>query len=218
MVEEKLQYKFTDPSLLRIALTHSSYANEYSVESNERLEFLGDSILGCVISKILYQEFPDLAEGELSKIKGAIVSRSNFAKYAYDLKLNEQILLGKGEEYTGGRDRESNLSGTFEALIGAIYLDAGYKKSYEIISILVNATINNKDFFFDNKTKLQEITQKKFKQTPKYNIIKEEGPPHNKVFFVEVKVSSEILGNGIGKNKKEAEQSAAKEALIRLDV
>ncbi|NIP32262.1 MAG: ribonuclease III [Candidatus Dadabacteria bacterium] len=218
MIEEKLQYKFKDNNLLKTALTHSSYANEYSVESNERLEFLGDSILGCVVSKILYQKFPDSSEGELSKIKGAIVSRSNFAKYALDLKLNEQILLGKGEESTGGKERDSNLSGAFEAVIGAIYLDAGYRKSYQIISKLVKSTISNKEFFSDNKTKLQEITQKKFKQIPKYNIIREEGPPHNKIFFVEVKVSSEILGNGIGKNKKEAEQSAAKEALNRLSM
>ena len=218
MVEEKLQYKFVNTDLLKTALTHSSYANEYSVESNERLEFLGDSILGCVISKILYQNFPDLPEGELSKIKGAIVSRSNFAKYAYDLKLDEQIFLGKGEETTGGRKRDSNLSGTFEAIIGAIYLDAGYGVSFEIISTLVNSTISNKDFFSDNKTKLQEVTQKKFKQIPQYSIVKEEGPAHNKLFFVEVKILSEILGSGVGKNKKEAEQCAAKEALVRLEL
>lgn len=216
MIEE-LKYEFEDREILKTALTHSSYANEYNVESNERLEFLGDSILGCVISKILYKKFPDLPEGELSKIKGAIVSRSNFAKYAFDLKLNEKILLGKGEESTGGRERESNLSGVYEAIIGALYLDAGYRKTFQIISNMVRKTISNKDFFFDNKTKLQEIAQKKFKQIPKYNIVKEEGPPHEKVFFVQVEISSEVLGNGCGRNKKEAEQSAAKEALVRLD-
>ena len=134
------------------------------------------------------------------------------------MKLDEQIFLGKGEETTGGRKRDSNLSGTFEAIIGAIYLDAGYGVSFEIISTLVNSTISNKDFFSDNKTKLQEVTQKKFKQIPQYSIVKEEGPAHNKLFFVEVKILSEILGSGVGKNKKEAEQCAAKEALVRLEL
>lgn len=217
MIEKKLEYKFKNSDLLETALTHSSFANESSVESNERLEFLGDAILGCVAAKVLYEKYPDATEGELSKIRAAIVSKSNFAKYAQELKIDKQILLGKGEENTGGRDRKSNLCGTFEAIIGAIYLDGGYRKSYKIISKLINYTLNNDDLYTDGKTKLQEITQKRFKEIPCYEIIKEEGPPHNKTFYVEVKISSKLLGKGKGKNKKEAEQSAAKKALKKLE-
>ncbi len=217
MIEKKLEYKFKSSELLETALTHSSFANESSVESNERLEFLGDAILGCVTAKVLYEKYPGATEGELSKIRAAIVSKSNFAKYAQELKIDKQILLGKGEENTGGRDRKSNLCGTFEAIIGAIYLDGGYRKSYTIISRLINYTLKNDDIYTDCKTKLQEITQKKFKEIPSYEVMKEEGPPHNKTFYVEAKIVSKFLGKGKGKNKKEAEQSAAKQALNKLD-
>ena len=213
MIEEKLGYKFKDSTLLETALTHSSYANECSIQSNERLEFLGDAILGCVVAKVLYKLFPDSSEGELSKLRGAIVSRTNFARYAQELKIDKQILLGKGEENTGGRDRDSNLAGTFEAIMGAIYNDGGYRKSFNVISKLVKSSLKNDDIFSDYKTKLQEVAQKKFHQIPRYRVVKEEGPPHDKRFHVEVKIASEICGNGIGKNKKQAEQEAAREAL-----
>ena len=200
MIEEKLGYKFKDSTLLETALTHSSYANECSIQSNERLEFLGDAILGCVVAKVLYKLFPDSSEGELSKLRGAIVSRTNFARYAQELKIDKQILLGKGEENTGGRDRDSNLAGTFEAIMGAIYIDGGYRKSFNVISKLVKSSLKNDDIFSDYKTKLQEVAQKKFHQIPRYRVVKEEGPPHDKRFHVEVKIASEICGNGIGKN------------------
>ena len=216
MIEDKLGYKFKNPTLLETALTHSSYANECSLESNERLEFLGDAILGCVVAKVLYETFPDSTEGELSKLRSAIVSRANFARYAQVLKIDKQILLGKGEENTGGRDRNSNLAGTFEAIIGAIYIDGGYSKSFSIISKLVKNSLKDEDIFADYKTKLQEVVQKKFHQVPKYKIIKEEGPPHDKKFHVQVKIASDIVGNGMGRNKKEAEQAAAREALNNI--
>ena len=146
MIEAKLGYKFKNPNLLKQALTHSSYANEYMIESNERLEFLGDAILGCVVARILYNFFPDKDEGELSKMRSAIVSRSNFANYAKKIKIEEHIQLGKGEKNTGGRNRESNLAGTFEAVIGAIYLDSGYRKSYSIISKLIKKKSEEPEF------------------------------------------------------------------------
>ena len=216
MIEKKLNYKFKDRKLLKTALTHSSYANECSVESNERLEFLGDAILGCVVAKVLYQMFPENSEGELSKLRSAIVSRSNFSRYAHLLKIDKQILLGKGEENTGGRERESNLAGTFEAIIGAIYIDGGYRKTFNIISRLVKECIKNDEIFSDYKTKLQEVSQKKFRQIPRYSVILEEGPPHDKRFHIKVEIASKVKGEGTGKNKKEAEQAAAKEALLHI--
>ncbi|MGI9533432.1 MAG: ribonuclease III [Thermodesulfobacteriota bacterium] len=216
MIEKKLKYKFKDRKLLKTALTHSSYANECSVESNERLEFLGDAILGCVVAKVLYQMFPENSEGELSKLRSAIVSRSNFCRYAHILKIDKQILLGKGEENTGGRNRESNLSGTFESIIGAIYIDGGYRKTFNIISKLIKECIKDDDIFADYKTKLQEVSQKEFRQIPRYSVTLEEGPPHDKRFHIKVVIASKVKGEGIGKNKKEAEQAAAKEALHKI--
>lgn len=217
MIEKKIGYKFKNADLLETALTHSSFANESSVESNERLEFLGDSILGCVVARVLYEAFPNFSEGELSKLRSAIVSRTNFARYAQKLKIDKQILLGRGEENTGGRDKESNLAGTFEAIMGAIFIDGGYRKIFNIISKLITDSLESEEIFSDYKTRLQEVAQKKFRQIPRYLVIHEEGPPHDKRFHVQVKIDSDICGNGIGKNKKEAEQAAAKEALINID-
>ena len=216
MIEDKLNYKFKQEKLLKVALTHSSYANECSVESNERLEFLGDSVLGCVVAKVLYKMFSENSEGELSRLKSAIVSRSNFARCARQLKIDKQILLGKGEENTGGRDRDSNLAGAFEAIIGAIYIDGGYRKAFNVISKLVKECIKNDEIFLDSKTELQEVSQKKFRQIPRYLIISEEGPPHDKRFHIKVEIASKFKGEGIGKNKKEAEQAAAREALLYI--
>jgi ribonuclease-3 len=218
MLEKSLGYKFKDPALLRTALTHSSYANEFSTESNERLEFLGDAVLGLVVARLLYDHYPKASEGSLSKQRSAIVSRVNFAKFTRELEIDKLIILGKGEERTGGRDRESNLAGAFEAIIGAIYLDGGYRKVFNVISKLLKNSIDEKDIFIDYKTKLQEIAQKKYKQIPRYRVVHEEGPPHKKWFHVEVKVMRRVLGIGMGSNKKEAEQSAAREGLGKLGV
>jgi len=218
MFEKSLGYRFKNSALLKTALTHSSYANESSTESNERLEFLGDAVLGLVVARILYDKHPKASEGKLSKQRSAIVSRVNFARFTREIGLDRQIMLGKGEERTGGRERESNLAGAFEAVIGAIYLDGGYRKVFNVISRLLRDSIGEKDIFTDYKTKLQEIAQKKYKRIPVYKVVFEEGPPHKKCFHVEVKVLRKVLGLGTGNSKKEAEQSAAKEGLSKLGI
>lgn len=218
MIEKKLGYKFRDEGILKTALTHSSFANETSVESNERLEFLGDAVLGFIVARVLYDLFPEAAEGKLSKMRSAIVSRMNFAHFAKELKIDKQILLGKGEEITGGRKRQSNLAGAFEAVIGAVYIDGGYRKVYTIVSRLLKDCLNGKEEIFkDYKTKLQEIAQRQFKKVPKYKVVLEEGPPHDKCFHVEVKLGRRAIGKGVGSNKKQAEQAAAKEGLEEIE-
>jgi ribonuclease-3 len=219
MIEKKLGYKFKDDGILKTALTHSSFANETSVESNERLEFLGDAVLGFIVARVLYDLFPEAAEGKLSKMRSAIVSRMNFAHFARELKIDKQILLGRGEEITGGRKRQSNLAGAFEAVIGAVYIDGGYRKVYSIVSRLLKDCLNGKEEIFkDYKTRLQEIAQRQFKKVPKYKVVLEEGPPHDKCFHVEVKLGRRAIGKGIGSNKKQAEQAAAKEGLEEVEL
>lgn len=216
MTHRKLDYEFKDLSLLETALTHSSYANEFSCPSNERLEFLGDALLGCVVSVLLYEKYPSYAEGDLSKIRSRVVSGANFAKYAEMLGLGGQIRLGKGEESTGGRERESNNANAFEALIGALYLDAGYEKAFEVVSRLFRDAIERDDFPRDSKTQLQEVSQSVFGKTPEYSVLSEEGPPHERTFTVEVRIPSDLTGTGQGKSKRQSEQSAARDALRKL--
>lgn len=212
----EIDYEFKDSSLLETALTHSSYANEFSCPSNERLEFLGDALLGCVVSVLLYEKYPSYAEGDLSKIRSRVVSGANFAKYAEMLGLGEQIRLGKGEESTGGRERESNNANAFEALIGALYLDAGYEKAFEVVSRLFRDAIERDDFPRDSKTQLQEVSQSVFGKTPEYRVLSEEGPPHERTFTVEVRIPSDLTGTGQGRSKRQSEQSAARDALRKL--
>ena len=216
MTHRKLDYEFKDSSLLETALTHSSYANEFSCSSNERLEFLGDALLGCIVSVLLYEKHPSYTEGDLSKIRSRVVSGANFAKYAEMLGLGEQIRLGKGEESTGGRKRESNNANAFEALIGALYLDAGYEKTFEVVSRLFRDAIEEDDFPRDSKTQLQEVSQSVFGQTPEYRVLSEEGPPHERTFTVEVRIPSDLTGTGKGRNKRQSEQSAARDVLRKL--
>jgi len=218
MIEKKLDYKFKDLELLKTALTHSSYANETSVESNERLEFLGDAVLGFIVAHVLYKRYPDASEGKLSKMRSSIVSRMNFAHLARELKIDKQVLLGKGEENTGGRERESNISGTFEAVIGAIFIDGGYRRVSKIITTLLKNCLNgDEEIFKDYKTKLQEVAQRKFKKVPKYKVVLEEGPPHDKNFHIEVRLGRKSFGKGVGRNKKQAEQEAAKQSLESME-
>ena len=216
MTHRKLDYEFKNSSLLETALTHSSYANEFSCSSNERLEFLGDALLGCIVSVLLYEKHPSYTEGDLSKIRSRVVSGANFAKYAEMLGLGEQIRLGKGEESTGGRKRESNNANAFEALIGALYLDAGYEKTFEVVSRLFRDAIEEDDFPRDSKTQLQEVSQSVFGQTPEYRVLSEEGPPHERTFTVEVRIPSDLTGTGKGRNKRQSEQSAARDVLRKL--
>lgn len=213
MLDEVLGYKFKDREVLKTALTHSSYANEASVESNERLEFLGDSVLGFIVARILFECYPQEPEGVLSKMRGAIVSSSNFAKLAREHELDKEILLGIGEEKSGGRRRDSIIAGAFEAIIGGIYLDGGYDSAKSVVVRITEGCLEKAELFEDYKTKLQELVQKERKCVPRYYVVKEEGPPHKKNFYVDVRVDNSSLGRGVGRNKKEAEQAAAKEAL-----
>ena len=216
MIEQKLAYKFRDSSLLETALTHSSYANEFSCPSNERLEFLGDALLGCMVSVLLYEKHPSYAEGDLSKTRSRLVSGANFAQYAEALGLGKLMRLGKGEESTGGRRRESNNANAFEALVGALYLDAGYEKTFEIVSRLFRDAIEENNFPRDSKTELQEVSQSIFGQTPEYRVLSEEGPPHERTFTAEVRIPSDLTGRGKGRSRRQSEQSAARDALRKL--
>lgn len=217
--EDLISYKFKNRKYLLIALTHSSYANENrksNLESNERLEFLGDSILNLVISEHIFFTCSHFSEGELTKIRAGIVCEPSLKACAVKIKLGEFLLLGKGEEMTGGRKRASILSDAFEALIGAIFLDGGMEKAAGFIKRHMIDIINNclsGNMQTDYKTRFQEIIQKNSEKKVTYELISEEGPDHDKVFRTQVKVENQVMGTGEGKSKKEAEQNAARHAL-----
>jgi ribonuclease-3 len=223
-LETVIGYNFKDRMNLLLALTHSSYANEKRCEglnSNERLEFLGDSVLNIVTSEFIYKNFPSLPEGEMTKTRASIVCEGSLMKCAAKIMLGNHILLGRGEENTGGRSRTSILSDAFEALIGAIYLDGGLKEAAAFIHSSMSELFNvsgNSEIFVDYKTQLQEIIQKSGEQKVNYRIIEEKGPDHNKQFVARISVGDMILGDGEGKSKKEAEQNAAKVAMNKLQV
>lgn len=222
-LEENLNYKFKDIKLLETALTHSSYANEHNMkitENNERLEFLGDTIVSLIVSRYLYKKYPRYPEGELTKIRASVVCESSLAFIAKKINLGEFLLLGKGEEATGGRERESILGDASEALVGAVYMDSDFETTSKLLldkfeNDLVHAVAKG-SLFIDYKTDLQENLQKKKRAKIEYNVSKEEGPDHNKVFHIEVLIDNIVIGQGLGRNKKEAEQMAAKEALLVL--
>lgn len=223
-IQREILYKFKDINFLNWALTHSSYANEYKkhkVIYNERLEFLGDSILGLIVSEYIYKEYPKYPEGELTKLRATVVCEPSLSFLAKNIDLGKFLLLGKGEEATGGRERVSILADAFEALIGAIYLDGKMDNAktfvlYHLKPVIEDA-INGIELFIDYKTQLQEILQKNNKGKITYQVVKEEGPDHNKLFYTEVYIKEMILGKGTGKSKKDAEQDAAKSALKRMD-
>jgi ribonuclease-3 len=221
-LESKIGYTFKDKRKLLLAITHSSYANEKrneALQSNERIEFLGDAVLNIVTSEYIYNHFSQLPEGEMTKLRASIVCESSLAKCAVRINLGDYLLLGKGEEHTGGRSRPSILSDAFEALIGAIFLDGGIKEAGNFVLKIMNdmlKDLKNNDTFTDYKTEFQEIVQKGGEQKISYHIIEEKGPDHNKLFVVELSLNNRALGTGEGKSKKEAEQNAAKAALIKL--
>ena len=221
--EKIIEYKFKDNSLLRLALTHSSFANEHKLgknEYNERLEFLGDAALDLIVSRHIYKKFPELPEGELSKLRASVVCEGSLAKKAREISLGNFLLLGKGEEITGGRNRDSVLADAFEAVIGAIYLDGGMECAEKYVeSLMVDVVENLKsDYrYMDCKTRLQEIIQKISKDPISYAIVNEEGPDHNKVFEAQVCHEGRVLGVGKGRSKKEAEQSAASDAISKMN-
>ncbi len=218
-LEEKIGYYFKNIHFLLESLTHSSYANENkkkNIAYNERLEFLGDAVLSIVISEYLYNKLNMFQEGELTKIRASIVCEPSLANCSKTLNIGKYILLGKGEEVTGGRERVSILADAFEAVIGAIYLDGGLGQAQKFILKSLKDTIEDAisgRVYQDYKTHLQEYIQSENSEKILYEVIHEDGPDHNKIFHVHVKVGEKILGTGIGRSKKEAEQSAAKEAL-----
>ncbi len=215
--EQLLGYEFKNSDLLHEALSHSSYANENKKHrnSNERLEFLGDSVLSIVVSEYLFSNYKNLPEGELTKIRASLVCESSLFEFAQRIKLGEFILLGKGEENTGGRERPSILADAFEAVIAAIYLDGGYEpaKKHILRFIPENIKSHGDVGFNDFKTILQEIIQKNPEEHVTYSLESESGPDHAKEFTVVVNLNSNIIGRGTGKSKKQAEQQAAKSAL-----
>lgn len=219
---DKISYEFKNIELLNKAFIHTSFANEKGLshtESNQRLEFLGDAVLELLISEEIYMKYPSFNEGEMTKIRAAVVCEPTLAKKANKLGFGDNLLLGKGEEITGGRSRNSILADTFEAVVGAVYLDGGPIKAREFVRSQLLKEIEyfaNAENIMDYKTSLQELLQKESSSKIQYDVIEEKGPDHNKVFFVSVKVGDKVLGYGNGKSKKEAEQVAAQEALNKL--
>lgn len=215
LLEQKIGYVFRDKELIRRALTHSSYANERKInkiEDYERLEFLGDAVLELVSSEFLFRENPDMPEGKMTKTRASMVCEPALAFCARDIGLESYIYLGKGEETTGGRKRESIISDVMEALIGAIYLDGGFENSKQFIHKFILSDLEEKVLFYDAKTILQEEVQKNGMDVT-YVLASEKGPEHDKTFFVEAYQGETLIGKGNGRSKKAAEQQAAYEAL-----
>lgn len=218
-LEQTIGYNFNDKKLLELALTHSSYSNDNKMgklKNNERLEFLGDAVLELASSEFLFHEYTSKPEGELTRLRASLVCEPTLAETARGFKLNEYLILGHGEENTGGRYRDSIISDALEALIGAIYLDGGFANAKEFILKFVLNDIENKHLFYDSKTILQEIVQKQYKERVEYVLIGEFGPDHNKTFEVEAVFRKVVLGRGKGATKKRAEQQAAYEAILAI--
>ncbi len=228
-LEAKLQYQFKDPAILQLALSHKSHANEgrkkgqtkadFVLLHNERLEFLGDSVLGLIITDLLCERFPQADEGRLSKMRSSLVKEETLAQLSRSMGFGQYILLGKGEDSTQGRDKDSILSSTYEALLGAIYLDGGFSAAFhsarthfhELLEAAYTLGAQH-----DTKTQLQEICQSRFRRSPMYKVVSEAGPDHEKEFEVMVSIG-EFERYGKGRNKKEAEQNAARFLLEHLE-
>ncbi len=217
MKSESLEKIFKDKKLYQQALTHKSWVNEHpdDRESNERLEFLGDAVLEFIVSGDLYKKFPDKEEGYLTALRANLVNTTNLSQIALSLDLGNKLYLSKGEEETGGRSNPSILADTVEAIIGATYMDAGLKAAKEFIETYLLSSLEEKlrEPLKDSKSLLQELVQSHGLPAPKYEVVKEEGPDHAKTFSIEVKFDAKTQGMGVGRNKSEAEQEAAKNAL-----
>ena len=219
LLEERIGYKFKDRALLKEAITHSSFANEQKINKQrdyERLEFLGDAVLELVSSDFLFHENPDMPEGKLTKLRSSMVCEPALAYCARDLELGQFMLLGKGEEATGGRGRDSITSDAMEAVIGALYIDGGFETAHRFIHQFVLSDLENKILFYDSKTVLQEMIQTKPNSKFEYQLIKEAGPDHEKMFEVEAVLNDTVIGKGQGRTKKAAEQQAAYAAILAL--
>ena len=216
-LEHALDYRFHRPELLNQALTHKSHVHEQreSGQHNERLEFLGDAVLGLVISDYCYGRFAALTEGELSKLRASLVNEHNLARIARRLDLGSYLLVGRGEELTGGRAKTSLLADTLEAVLAAVYLDSSLAEVYQVVLRCFHEDLQTilNDGYKDYKSELQEYTQEKFGCVPTYMVVREHGPDHEKVFEVELAIRQQLLGFGTGKSKKEAEQVAARQVL-----
>lgn len=221
-LSEKLGYAFKQPELLAEALRHSSYVNELShlgLRDNERFEFLGDAVLDLAIGHILMELFQDATEGDLSKYRARIVNERELCQVARELELGDYLLLGKGEELSHGREKPSILADTMEAVLGAIYLDAGFAMTKEIVQsffLPILEKIDSRKVVEDFKSLLQEYCQEIYKSRPQYLLVKEIGPAHDRTFRIELHLNGKTLAEGEGKSKKEAEQKAAKEAFLCL--
>lgn len=220
--EKRLGYAFRKKELLKRALTHKSYTNEFKLSPllhNERNEFLGDAVLELAISHLLMDTFREHPEGELSKLRAAIVNEAQLAELARSIHLGEFLFLGKGEDRTGGREKPSLLSDSYEAVLGAVYLDRGFKKAADLVAkhfMEIIERVGTEGFAKDYKTRLQEKVQARFRSIPRYKLVKTVGPDHQKTFEVNLYIQESLCGVGVGYSKKSAEQAAAREALVKL--
>ncbi|MDO4522381.1 MAG: ribonuclease III [Eubacteriales bacterium] len=219
-LEKMIGFHFRNHELLENAMRHSSFANECrlkGIKDNERLEFLGDAVLELASSEFLFKNYPTLPEGEMTKLRASIVCEPTLAQCAADIELGSFLRLGKGEELTGGRKRDSIVSDAMEALIGAIYLDGGFANAKEFVERFILNDVENKKLFYDSKTILQELVQSRFKgETMSYHLIGEEGPDHDKTFVVQLFIGEKGFEKGSGRTKKSAEQQAAYRTIIAL--
>ena len=215
-LENNIGYVFENKSILKQALTHSSYANENrnSGPFNERLEFLGDAVLSLISADFLYRRFPSMPEGDLTKLRSGLVCTASLSEYARQISLGDFLLLGKGEDANGGRERNSNLENAFEAVIAAVYLDGGIECARKFVLRFLDVSVETRHINFkDYKTKLQEIVQESHEETLNYVVTNISGPDHDKRYEIEVHLNSNVIGKGTGRSKKQAEQEAAKQAL-----
>ena len=221
-IQESLKIKFKNPSLLEQALVHSSYLNEYpgfAPAANERLEFLGDAILGFIVAEKLYQDFPDMAEGEMTQIRSILVRRETLAHIATGLKLGDYLYLGKGEKASGGRRKPANLAAALEAVIAAIFLDSGLAATRKAVLGWLDKELQEvigRGKGVDYKSRLQELVQSKYRSSPSYRTVQTTGPDHDKLFTVEAMIGDRVLGRGSGKSRKLAEIEAAQQALEQM--
>ncbi len=224
-LQQRIRYNFGDRGVLLQALTHKSYGHEFfqekpiALRDNERLEFLGDAILDVIVSDILLETFPHANEGQLSKMRAAIVNEKTLAQLAKTIQIQDCIRLGKGEAQTGGYEKPSILSSAFEALIAAVYLDGGFNAVYPVLRHIFAPLFMGEQSlvaFYDHKTQLQEIVQARWKVTPTYHLIESHGPDHAKVFEIEVRMNGRALALASGTSKKEAEQNAARSAILSV--
>lgn len=218
-LEEKIGYHFNKKERLMRALMHTSYSNEHrmgKLDNNERLEFLGDAVLEVISSDHLYRKYPDYPEGKLTRLRASLVCEQTLALCSREIDLGSYLLLGKGEAATGGRNRDSIVSDAMEAVIGAIYLDGGFENAEKFIKRFILNDIEKKQLFYDSKTILQELIQSEHKDQLVYELLKEEGPDHDKQFTTRVMIGEKELGRGRGRTKKASEQEAAYQAILKL--